>query len=218
MDNSLPSVTSNQAVSLPTRDSLAHCPVAQRLYDRTGGADGIPLGAVAVVNSTDTSVATAADSVRHVGVSVTRFSKEFGDRTLAALVLTHLTLVEDMANVARPMKPEAMAMLAKKVTAMLLEEDVTVTLADLQIVADRMVNGDAGNIYGGLNSQIVTKAFTDYICEKANAFADWRQEQAREHSFGSFGSDRSKESARLKDQQAMKLYLDGTLNKDLKTD
>ena len=194
MDNSLPSVTSNQAVSLSTRDSLAHCPVAQRLYDRTGGADGIPLGAVAVVNSTDTSVATAADSVRHVGVSVTRFSKEFGERTLAALVLTHLTLVEDMANVARPMKPEAMAMLAKKVTAMLLEEDVTVTLADLQIVADRMVNGDAGNIYGGLNSQIVTK------------------------SFGSFGSARNKESARLKDQQAMKLYLDGTLNKDLKTE
>ena len=218
MDNSLPSVTSNQAVSLPARDSFAHCPVAQRLYDRTGGADGIPLGAVAVVNSTDTSVATAADSVRHAGVSVTRFSKEFGDRTLAALVLTHLTLVEDMANVARPMKPEAMAMLAKKVTAMLLEEDVTINLADLQIVADRLINGEAGNVYGGLNSQMVMKAFADFICEKANAFADWRQEQAREHSFGSFGSDRSKESARLKDQQAMKMYMEGTLKKDLKTD
>lgn len=209
--------TTSKAGAVAIRDTLAGCPVAQRMLDRMG--DDIPTAALAVVNAADTSVATAADSVRCTGqVSVTRFSKEFGDRTLAALVLTHLTLVEDMANVARPMKPEAMALLAKKVSAMLLEEDVTVNLADLRIVADRMVNGDAGNIYGGLNSQMVVKAFADYICEKANAFADWRQEQAREHSFGSFGSARNKESARLKDQQAMKLYLDGTLNKDLKTE
>ena len=210
------STTSKGGTAVTVRDQLGNCPVAQRMYDRM--ADDIPLAALAVVNSTNTAVTTAADSVRNAGVSVTRFTKEFGERTLAALVLTHLTMVEDMANVARPMKPEALAMLAKKVTKMLVEEDVTVNLADLQIVANRLINGDAGNIYGGLNSQIVTKAFTDYIREKANAFADWRQEQAREHSFGSFGSARNKESARLKDQQAMKLYLDGTLNKDLKTE
>lgn len=213
MDSNQPSTTSK---SVAVRDNLAGCPVAQRMYDRM--ADGVPMAAVMAVALTDHEVTTVAQSVRSMGTSVRKFAKDYDERTLAALVLTHLTLVEDMANVARPMKPEAMAMLAKKVTAMLLEEDVTINLADLQIVADRMVNGDAGNIYGGLKSQIVTKAFTDYICEKANAFADWRQEQAREHSFGSFGSDRSKESARLKDQQAMKLYLDGTLNKDLKTE
>lgn len=67
MDNSLPSVTSDRNLSLSTRESLSLCPVAQRLYDRTSTDDGIPLGAVAVVNSTDTSVATAADSVRHAG-------------------------------------------------------------------------------------------------------------------------------------------------------
>ena len=216
MDSNQLSTTSKGGTAVTVRDQLGNCPVAQRMYDRM--ADDIPLAALAVVNSTNTAVTTAADSVRNAGVSVTRFTKEFGERTLAALVLTHLTMVEDMANVARPMKPEALAMLAKKVTKMLVEEDVTVNLADLQIVANRLINGDAGNIYGGLNSQIVTKAFTDYIREKANAFADWRQEQAREHSFGSFGSARNKESARLKDQQAMKLYLDGTLNKDLKTE
>lgn len=216
MDSNQLSTTSKNGAAVTVREKLSGCPVAQRMYDRM--ADDIPLAALAVVNSTNTAVTTAADSVRNAGVSVTRFTKEFGERTLAALVLTHLTLVEDMANVARPMKPEAMALLAKKVTAMLLEEDVTINLADLQIVADRLINGKAGNVYGGLNSQIVTKAFTDYIREKANAFADWRQEQAREHSFGSFGSDRSKESARLKDQQAMKMYMEGTLKKDLKTD
>ena len=198
--------TTSKAGAVALRDTLAGCPVAQRMLDRMG--DDIPTVALAVVNAADTSVATAADSVRCTGqVSVTRFSKEFGDRTLAALVLTHLTLVEDMANVARPMKPEAMALLAKKVSAMLLEEDVTVTLADLQIVADRMVNGDAGNIYGGLNSQIVTKAFTDYICEKANAFADWRQEQAGGHAFGSFGAARSGQTERIRHQEALKHYL-----------
>ncbi|MBO4327970.1 MAG: hypothetical protein J5831_01005, partial [Bacteroidales bacterium] len=172
--------------------------------------------ALAVVNSTDTTITTAAASVRSAGVSVTRFNKEFGERTLAALVLTHLTLVEDMANVARPMKPEALAMLAKKVARMLLEEDVTINLADLQIVANRLINGDAGQVYGGLNSQMVTKAFTDYIYEKAGEFAAWREEQSKEHDFGSFGAERSRDSGRLKDQQAMKLYLDGTLNKDIK--
>lgn len=216
MDSNQLSTTSKGGTAVTVRDQLGNCPVAQRMYDRM--ADDIPLAALAVVNSTNTAVTTAADSVRNAGVSVTRFTKEFGERTLAALVLTHLTLVEDMANVARPMKPEALAMLAKKVTKMLVEEDVTVNLADLQIVANRLIEGAAGNIYGGLNSQIVMKAFTDYICEKAGEFAAWREEQSKEHSFGSFGSARSKESARLKDQQAMKLYLDGTLNKDLKTE
>ena len=204
MDSNLPSVTYSQNVSL--RDSLAHCPVAQRMLDRMG--DNIPAAALAAVNSADRSIATATDSVRSAGqVSVTRFSKEFGERTLAALVLTHLTLVEDMANVARPMKPEAMATLSKKVARMLLEDDVTINLADLQIVADRMTNGEAGNVYGGLNSQIVTKAFADYIREKANAFADWRQEQARERGFGSFGAARSGQAERLRNQQALEHYL-----------
>lgn len=219
MDSKQLSNTSDRAVAVTTRESLGNCPVAQRLFDQTSGNDGIPLGAVAVVASTDKSIRTAAESVRCPGVSVTRFVKEFNERTLAALVLTHLTLVEDLANVARPMRPEAMALLAKKVTAMLLEEDVTINLADIQLVADRLIDGEAGNIYGGLNSQMVTKAFTDYICEKANAFADMREQQNREqYGFGSFGSERSRNAGRLKDQQAMKLYLSGTLDKDIKKD
>lgn len=213
MDNNQLSVTSKGGV-VALRESLAGCPVAQRMLERM--ADEIPTAALAVVNSTDTTITTAAASVRSAGVSVTRFNKEFGERTLAALVLTHLTLVEDMANVARPMKPEALAMLAKKVARMLLEEDVTINLADLQIVANRLINGEAGQVYGGLNSQMVTKAFTDYIYEKAGEFAAWREEQSKEHGFGSFGAVRSRDSGRLKDQQAMKLYLDGTLNKDIK--
>ena len=211
MDSNQPSATSK---SVAVRDNLANCPVAQRMYDRM--ADGVPLAAVMAVALTNPEVTTIAQSVRSLETSVRKFAKDYDERTLAALVLTHLTLVEDMANVARPMKPEALAMLAKKVTKMLIEDDVTVNLADLQIVANRLIEGEAGNIYGGLNSQIVMKAFSDYICEKAGEFAAWREEQSREHSFGSFGSARSKESARMKDQQAMKMYLDGTLNKDIK--
>ena len=212
MDSNQPSATSNVAVTV--RDNLAGCPVAQRMYDHM--ADGVPMAAVMAVALTDHEVTTVAQSVRSMGTSVRKFAKDYDERTLAALVLTHLTLVEDMANVARPMKTEALAMLAKKVAKMLVEDDVTVNLADLQIIANRLINGDAGNIYGGLNSQIVMKAFTDYICEKAGEFAAWREEQAREHSFGRFGSERSKESERLKDLQAMQMYRDGTLGKDIK--
>lgn len=202
MDSNQPSTTSK---SVAVRDNLANCPVAQRMYDRM--ADGVPLAAVMAVALTNHEVTTIAQSVRSLETSVRKFAKDYDERTLAALVLTHLTLVEDMANVARPMKPEALAMLAKKVTRMLVDEDVTINLADLQIVANRLINGDAGNIYGGLNSQIVVKAFADYITEKANAFADWREEQAREHAFGSFGAVRSHDIERGKFKEAMSMYL-----------
>ena len=158
---------------------MQRCPVAQRLYDRTG--DGLPLAVVAVVAAVDRSITTAAESVRTAGqVSVKRFAKDFDERTLAALILTHLTIVEDMLNVARPMKPEAMAMLSKEVARMLVEDDMTINLADIQIVADRLANGEAGPVYGGLNKGMVIKAFTGYLCEKGNAFADWREQQAKE--------------------------------------
>lgn len=212
--------TSNHAVSVPTRERLQHSPVAQRLYDQTHGDDGLPLGAVAVVAATDRSITTATDSVRSTGqVSVKRFSKDFDERTLAALILTHLTIVEDMVNVARPMKPEAMAMISKEVARMLVEDDMTWNLADIQIVANRLANGEVGQVYGGLNRQIVMKAFTDYMREKCDAFVELREEQAREHSFGDFGAERGG-TAQLKDRMknlaALAAYNDGAFKKDIK--
>ena len=214
------STASNHAVSLPTRERLQHSPVAQRLYDQTHGDDGLPLGAVAVVAATDRSITTATDSVRSTGqVSVKRFAKDFDERTLAALILTHLTIVEDMVNVARPMKPEAMAMISKEVARMLVEDDMTWNLADIQIVADRLANGEVGQVYGGLNRQIVMKAFTDYMREKCDAFVALREEQAREHSFGDFGAERGGTAhlkERMKNLAALAAYNEGSFKKDTK--
>lgn len=195
-------------VAVPTRERLQKCPVAQRLYDRTG--DGLPQAAVAVVAAADRSITTATESVRSTGqVSVKRFAKDFEERTLAALVLTHLTIVEDMMNVARPLKPEAMAMLSKEVAQMLLEDDMQWNLADIQIVADRLANGDAGQVYGGLNKAMVMKAFLAYMGEKCDAFVALREEQAREHSFGDFGVERggtSRLKERMKNLAALAAY------------
>ena len=195
-------------VAVPTRERLQKCPVAQRLYDRTG--DGLPLAAVAVVAAADRSITTATESVRSTGqVSVKRFAKDFEERTLAALVLTHLTIVEDMVNVARPLKPEAMAMLSKEVAQMLVEDDMDWNLADIQIVADRLANGEVGQVYGGLNKAMVMKAFTGYMREKCDAFVALREEQAREHDFGSFGAERggtSRLKERMKNLAALAAY------------
>ena len=201
------STISNNAVAVPTRELLQKCPVAQRLYDRTN--DGLPLAAVAVVAAADRSITTATESVRSEGqVSVKRFAKDFGERTLAALVLTHLTIVEDMVNAARPMKPEAMAMLSKEVAQMLVEDDMQWNLADIQIVADRLANGDAGRVYGGLNKAMVMKAFLAYMAEKANAFADLREQQAKELDSGGFGQRTgSREAERLANHAAHLEYL-----------
>ena len=213
------STTSNNAVAVPTRELLQKCPVAQRLYDRTG--DGLPLAAVAVVAAADRSITTATESVRSTGQeSVKRFAKDFDERTLAALILTHLTIVEDMVNVARPMKPEAMAMLSKEVAQMLVEDDMQWNLPDIQIVADRLANGDAGQVYGGLNKAMVMKAFLAYMGEKCDAFVALREEQAREHSFGDFGAERGGTAQlreRMKNVAALAAYNDGAFKKDIKT-
>lgn len=170
--------TPNTSVAIQTRESLKHCPVAQLLYDQTGGKDGIPLGAVEVVAATDMSIRRAADSVRCKELTVKRFAKEFEERTLSAVILTHLMLAEDIANVSRPMKPEAMATVAKQVSRMLLDDDMSWNLADIRIVADRLCNGECGPVYGGLSGPMIMKAFTDYMCEKADAFTDLRKEEA----------------------------------------
>lgn len=212
------STTSNNAVAVPTKERLQKCPVAQRLYDRT--CDGFPMAAVAVVAAADRSITTATESVRSTGqVSVKRFAKDFDERTLAALILTHLTIVEDMVNVARPMKPEAMAMISKEVARLLVEDDMTWNLADIQIVADRLANGEVGQVYGGLNRQIVMKAFTEYMGEKCDAFVALREEQAKEHGFGDFGANRggtARLEERMKNLAALAAYNDGNFKKDIK--
>ena len=205
-------------VAIPTRERLQKCPVAQRLYDRTG--DGLPMAAVAVVAAADRSITTATESVRNAGQkTVKSFAKDFDERTLAALVLTHLSIVEDMVNVARPMKPEAMAMLSTEVAQLLLADDLTITLADIQIVADRLANGDAGQVYGGLNKAMVMKAFTGYMREKCDAVVELREEQAREHSFGDFGAERggtARLRERMKNVAALAAYNEGTFKNDIK--
>ena len=214
-----------RAVAVPTRERLQHSPVAQRLYDQTHGNDGIPMGAVAVVAATDRSITTARDSVRGGQVSVKRFAKDFDERTLAALILMHLTIVEEVVNVARPMKPEAMAILAKNVARMLVEDDMTWNLADIQIVMDRLANGDAGQVYGGLTGPMVMKAFTEYMGEKMDAFTELRIAEAGDYNEQwdrgintgrTSNSEAIRASERVKHMAAREAYQNGTLKNDIK--
>ena len=201
-----PSTTCN-AVSV-VREQLKDCPVAMRLYDRT--ADGLPLGAVAMVNATPT-VASADESVRTKSVSVERYAEDFGERSLAALIVAHLSLVEDMLNVARPLKAEAMAMLAKKVAQTLLADDVAITLADLQLIADRLVSGE---VYGGLNAALVMRTVEGYIAEKGEAFVNMRIEENARYK-GDTRRENRTQTERQKNREAMHEY---RLNRMQKTE
>ncbi len=217
------STVSNQAVAL-SRESLAHCPVAQRLLSQNVGVNSFPTAAVAVVANAVGVATTAAESVGCGLTTVKLFVRHFDERTFAAVILTHMTMLEDMLNVARPMKPDAMAALAKQVAQMLLDDDMSWNFADIQIVMDRLAKGEAGQVYGGLNAPMVTKAFTDYMGEKANAFVDYRERQAREQYGSDLGRDRTRtdyEDAvrageRVKHMAAMEAYKNGTLQKDIK--
>lgn len=194
-------------------------PIAMRMYECLPAE--INIKAVDSVAKIDQDIRTVAQSVRYsLEPSVSRFASVYGERALSALILSHLMMVEDMANVARPLKPEAMATIAKTVTRVVLDDDVSLNLADLQIVADKLVKGEAGEIYGGLNSQIVVKAFTDYINEKAGEIVCYRQEKAHEkYGKGMFGIERScttaKVEERVKHEAARQAYISGMLNQQI---
>lgn len=217
------STTSNNAVAL-SRESLACCPVAQRLLSQGAGDNSFPTAAVAVVANAAGVATTAAESVGCGLTTVKLFVKHFDERTFAAVILTHMTMLEDMLNVARPMKPDAMAALAKQVAQMLLDDDMSWNFSDIQIVMDRLAKGEAGQVYGGLNAPMVTKAFTDYMCEKANAFIDFREREARERYGSGLGRERTRADyddavragERVKHMAAREAYQNGTLQKDIK--
>ena len=197
-----------------TREAFRDCPVAQRLYDQHKAegryADGtavLPLGAVAVVAAVDSTIATADQSVRSRQVTVRRFAREFDERSLAALVLAHLTIAQDMLNPARPMKPEAMAQTAKDTARMLLGDDMDWNLADLRIVADRISHSE---IFGGLNAPTVHKAFLAYMEEKGDAYARLRQEENEQHKGDCRRHSRDDEERR-KNREAMHEYNLGKL-------
>lgn len=197
-----------------TREAFRDCPVAQRLYDQHKAegryADGtavLPLGAVAVVAAVDSTIATADQSVRSQQVTVKRFAHEFGERSLAALILAHLTIAQDMLNPARPMKPEALAQTAKDTARMLLTDDMDWNLADLRIVAERIAHGE---IYGGLNAPTVYKALLTYMEEKGEAFARLRQEENEQYKGDCRRPNRDAEERR-KNREAMHEYNLGKL-------
>lgn len=214
----LSTISNNAMMALAIHVSVDQCPVAKRVIQRI--PDGIPVKAVEAILKTDPDITTPDQSVQSLEPSVSRFASIYGERTLAAIILSHITLVEDMCNVSRKMEPEAMAVLAKKVTRLLLDDDVSINLADLQIISDRLMRGDAGQVYGGLNGQMVMKAYTDYLGEKANAFADWRERNSARYKSGFYGRSSSSEAMeaaeRVKHMAAREAFQNGTLQKDMK--
>lgn len=219
MEKTPSTISDNNSVTLlaTVREQLKDCPVAMRLYDQhkaelsTSSSTGLvlPLGAVAVVTAVDSTIATADQSVRSHQVTVRRFAREFDERSLAALVLAHLTIAQDMLNPARPMKPEAMAQTAKDTARMLLGDDMDWNLADLRIVAERIAHGE---IYGGLNAPTVHKAFLTYMEEKGEAFARLRQEENEQHKGDTRRENRTL-AERRKNREAMHEYMLGRMQK-----
>lgn len=205
--------SAGQAVAIHD-ESVAHCPVAQRMFRHGSGEDGFPIAAVAVVANASGVARTASESVGSGLTTVKMFARHFDERTLSAVILTHLTLTEDMCNVARPMKPEALATLAKQISRMLLDDDMSWNFADIQIVMDRLASGEAGQVFGGLNAPMVTKAFTDYMAEKGEAYVAWREDEQKRNDNG-FGAERSCTTARamerVKHAAAHEAYVKGKL-------
>ncbi len=105
------------------------------------------------------------------------------------------------------MKAEAKAILAKKVAQTLLADDMTITLADLQLIADRLAGSE---VYGGLNSALVMRTIDGYIAEKDEAYVNMRIGENAAYKGDTHRRSRDAEERR-KNREAMHEYNLGKL-------
>lgn len=126
---------------------------------------------------------TPAKSVTCGVISVRKAVKLTSRKETAALIVAQIVRLQTMLNTSRPLTPEAIAETAYMVVDLCIEDDVELNFADVDIVFRRAASGYYGKIFAGIGSADVLGWFSDYIIEKAEAFVNYRQQQAAEYNY-----------------------------------
>lgn len=147
----------------------------------------------------EAGITTVRKSVESNFPSINRIVKELGYKETAALMVAHITRMEALLNVSRPMLPEAMAETAKCVIDTCLESGVNINAADIEIVFKRACSGRYGSYYGGIGCNDVLTWFNNYISEKAEEYVQYNIEKSQRFDSG---GERSYDRAKAKDKEA----------------
>lgn len=127
----------------------------------------------------EAGITTVRQSVESNFPSIGRIVKELGYKETAALMVAHITRLEALLNVSRPMLPEAMAETAKTVIDTCLDSGVNINAADIEIVFKRARTGRYGSFYGGIGCNDILTWFNGYISEKAEEYVQYNIEKSQ---------------------------------------
>lgn len=147
----------------------------------------------------EAGITTVRRSVESNFPSINRIVRELGYKETAVLMVAHITRLEALLNVSRPMLPEAMAETAKCIIDTCLESGISINAADIEIVFKRARSGRYGSYYGGIGCNDILTWFNDYISEKAEEFVRYNIEKSQQYDSG---SERSCDRAKAKDREA----------------
>lgn len=147
----------------------------------------------------EAGITTVRQSVESNFPSIGRIVKELGYKETAALMVAHITRLEALLNVSRPMLPEAMAETAKTVIDTCLDSGVNINAADIEIVFKRARTGRYGSFYGGIGCNDILTWFNGYISEKAEEYVQYNIEKSQQYDTG---GERSYDMAKAKDREA----------------
>ena len=147
----------------------------------------------------EAGITTVRQSVESNFPSIGRIVKELGYKETAALMVAHITRLEALLNVSRPMLPEAMAETAKTVIDTCLDSGVNINAADIEIVFKRARTGRYGSFYGGIGCNDILTWFNGYISEKAEEYVQYNIEKSQQYDSG---GERSYDMAKAKDREA----------------
>lgn len=147
----------------------------------------------------EAGITTVRRSVESNFPSINRIVRELGYKETAVLMVAHITRLEALLNVSRPMLPEAMAETAKCIIDTCLESGISINAADIEIVFKRARSGRYGSYYGGIGCNDILTWFNDYISEKAEEFVRYNIEKSQQYDSG---GERSCDRAKAKDREA----------------
>lgn len=131
------------------------------------------------------NITTARHSIESGVPSVRAAVKNYGYKDMAAAVVMQIERLQLLLNVSKPMQPEAVAETAKMVVDYLLDDGVSINLADIDIVFSRAAKGFYGKFYGGFGCADVLGWFIDYSTEKALAYVDYNMEKSQTYNSNS---------------------------------
>lgn len=109
--------------------------------------------------------------------TVKKIVHDLGCQRMEALIKAELVSLNVMLNLARPMTEPMIEGTAPLVVQHILDDDCSVTMADLRIIFDRAKSGAYGSYYGGIGSADIIGWIDSYIAEKCGEYERWHQNE-----------------------------------------